>query len=63
MRVLGIRHIRPYRGGPDREYVALMVDRGLKSGKLDQIELTDQDLLRLIAEAAGMLRMRNGGGS
>jgi hypothetical protein len=38
----------------------LSVDRGLKSGTLDSVELTEDDLLALIVEGAQALRMLRG---
>jgi hypothetical protein len=48
-------------GAPDPEStVTLVVDRGLKTGKLDHIPLTEDDLVQLIAQAADKLRILRG---
>lgn len=38
----------------------LRTDRGLKSGKLDQYVLTEDDLIRLLADAAECLKIMRG---
>jgi hypothetical protein len=40
--------------------VTLVVDRGLKTGKLDRIPLTEDDLVQLIAQASDKLRILKG---
>ena len=35
----------------------LVVDRGLKTGKLDNVDLGERDLIRLIQDAAGALAL------
>lgn len=47
-----------FRGG--ESIVTLVVDRGLKSGKLDRLPLTEDDLVQLIAQAADKLRILRG---
>lgn len=49
---------RPHRvavnyGEPER--VVLMVDRGLKSGKLDEVTLTERDLWELLTASSELL--------
>jgi hypothetical protein len=38
-----------------KSYAYVAVDRGLKSGKLDKVPLSEDDLIRLIASAAQTL--------
>jgi hypothetical protein len=46
----------PERMRGDRSVATLMLDRRLKSGKVDTVVLTEDDLLRLIETAARALR-------
>lgn len=60
MRFLGLHIDHPgyaERRSGAKSTVSLAVDRGLKSGKTDSIPLTEDDLLRMLEEAARYLRI------